>query len=123
VDNPDKAHPPVATVAQRGIEHVLAQLHLSHWDDTELGRAGVTGPVAAATIQPLTVGGQLMIHIESDGEARLATIRRHLSLLPTDPANVRSLWWHLPGVRRSFGRELVVAGPSDRHDLEDAPRG
>lgn len=106
-----KAHPPVALVAQRGIEHVLGQLQVNRWDSTTLGRAAVTGSVAAATIQPLTVGGQLMIHIESDSDDRFEAIRRHLSLLPATSAGADVLLLHSTGSMALRGRRLVDGVP------------
>jgi hypothetical protein len=105
-----KAHPPVATVAQRGVEHVLSQLQVNRWDPAELGRTAVTGSVAAAAVQPMTVGGQLMVHIESDSEVRWDAIRRHLSLLPAS-TGADVLLLHSTGSIALRGRRLVDSVP------------
>jgi hypothetical protein len=105
-----KAHPPVAMVAQRGVEHVLGQLQVNRWDTAALGRPAVTGPIAAAAVQPVTVGGQLMIHIESDADARFEAIRRHLGLLPA-ATGADVLLLHSTGSIALRGRRLVDRVP------------
>lgn len=78
-----KAYPPMAMVSQKGIEHTLSQLQ--RWDSRdarENGRLAVTGSVAAAAVQPVAIGGQLMIHMEADTDNKYEAVRRHLGLLP-----------------------------------------
>ncbi len=79
-----KAHPPIPMVAQRGVDHVVAQLHLDRWDEENHGRLAVTGSVAAAKIAPLAVGGQLMVHVEEADDVALRAIRSRLGLLPAE---------------------------------------
>lgn len=77
-----KSYPPLGMVAQKGIDYTLNQMKVSRWDASAHGRLAVTGPAAAAAVRAVTVGGQLMIHMEADTEGRYDAVRRRLGLLP-----------------------------------------
>jgi hypothetical protein len=85
-----KDHSPVPMIAQRGTVDVLEGLRRAGRnrtaEDTGEGgteRVAVTGPVASSAVTPLTVGGQLMIHVEEDTAEGIARIGCELGLLPS----------------------------------------
>jgi hypothetical protein len=78
-----KASPAVHMVAPKGTDDVLERLKSGPgYPAGSLGRLAVTGPVAASAVAPLTVGGQLMIHVEDDTPAGLSRAAAALGLLP-----------------------------------------
>jgi hypothetical protein len=105
-----KAHPPIPMVAQRGVEHVLAQLDVNRWDEQDHGRVAVTGSVAAAKIAPLAVGGQLMVHLEQASDEALHALRSRIGLLPAE-SGADVLLLRSTGSEALLGRRLVGGVP------------
>jgi hypothetical protein len=105
-----KGHPPVPMVAQRGVDHVLAQLHMDRWDEEDHGRVAVTGSAAAAKVAPLAVGGQLMVHLEEVTDDALEALRRPLGLLPAE-SGADVLLLRSTGSEALLGRRLVDGVP------------
>ncbi len=80
-----KASPAVRVVAPKGIDGVLRLLTRGPRRSERqilLGRLAVTGSIAVAAVAPLTVGGQLMIHVKDDTDAGIDRVTNDLGLLP-----------------------------------------
>lgn len=105
-----KSHPPLGMVAQRGIDYTLNQMEVNRWDARAHGRLAVTGPAAAAAVRAVTVGGQLMIHMEADTDERYDAVRRRLGLLPAS-SGADVLLLRSAGSMALLGRRTVEGVP------------
>ena len=78
-----RANPPASMVAPKGVADTLERLACDLDTVQAMGKVAVTGPIASAAVAPLTVGGQLMIHVEDSSPSGLLHVQRTLGLLPT----------------------------------------
>jgi hypothetical protein len=83
-----KAGTVASFAATQGLDMVLNRIRNQQAHNEPSGRVAVTGPVAAAKVSPITVGGQLILYLEvdpthPDPQEAIDTFSRSLRLLPS----------------------------------------
>lgn len=106
-----RANPAVTMLAPQGQQRVI-ELLANRLVVPGRPRIVVTGSVAAATVAPIAVGGQLMLYVEATGPRALDDVGNELGLLRSEGGDVLLL---RAGDDVVFDREETNAGTGIRH--------